>query len=249
MAGLFGRLLGRRETPVEPEPIEVEIPPIAVDKPFVAIGDVHGRADLLESLLDKLAKDAPDAQLLFVGDYIDRGEESAQVLRRIMQLDDAICLMGNHERMCLDFIEHPEEKGPRWMRNGGLQTVASFGVSGSPNDLVPLRDAMVAEMGEDMLAWLKALKLWHKNGNVYAVHAAAHPEEPIDGQGEKPLIWGHSLFRKQPRIDGQWVVHGHTIVDTPTVSQGVVSIDTGAYATGRLTAAYFDGHDVQMLQA
>lgn len=253
MAGLFGRLLGRKSAPATPavEEIEVEIPPIAVDRPFAAIGDIHGCDDLLVRLLDRLATDAPEAELVFVGDYIDRGDKNAEVLRRLMDLRDtsATFLMGNHERMCLDFIDNPEEKGARWLRHGGLQTVASFGVSGSAQDPVGLRDKMVAAMGEEMIDWLRNLALTYQNGNVYAVHAAAHPEHPISEQAEKILIWGHPKFGKLPRKDGLWVVHGHTIMDMPRVSQGVVSIDTGAYATGRLSAAIFANGDVQMVQA
>lgn len=247
MAGLLGRIFGQRAAPAEPELIEVDIPPIAVEKPFVAIGDIHGCDDLLARLLDKLATEAPNAEIVFVGDYIDRGEQSAQVLRRLMTLD-AKFLIGNHERMCLDFIDFPEEKGPRWLRNGGLQTVASFGVTGSAADPVSMRDQLTEAMGEDLVAWMRNLPLTYQNGNVFVVHAAAHPEKPIDGQGEKPLIWGHPKFGKQPRRDGLWVVHGHTIVDMPKISQGVVSVDTGAYATGRLSAAIFAGNDVQFLQ-
>ena len=249
MTGLLGRLFGREDTFEAPQEIEVEIPPISVDRPFAAIGDVHGCDDLLGRLLDKLANEAPEAEVLLIGDYIDRGEQSAQVLRRLMAMENTQFLLGNHERMCLDFIDFPEEKGGRWLRNGGLQTVASFGVSGSANDPVALREQMVTAMGDEMIDWLRNLPLTYKNGNVYAVHAAAHPEKPIEGQGEKPLIWGHPKFGKQPRRDGLWVVHGHTIVDMPKVSQGVVSIDTGAYATGRLSAAIFAGNDVQIVQA
>lgn len=249
MAGLLGRFFGQKEKQNEPKIEEIEIPPIAVEKPFAAIGDIHGCDDLLARLLEKLSNEAPDAELLFVGDYIDRGEQSAQVLRRLMHFEGAHFLLGNHERMCLDFIDHPEEKGPRWIRNGGLQTIASFGVSGFANEPVALRDQMVAAMGDDLIIWLRERPLVYENGNIRAVHAAAHPEKPIEGQGEKPLIWGHPKFGRLPRRDGLWVVHGHTIVDVPKVYQGVVSIDTGAYATGSLTAAIFARNDVQFLQA
>lgn len=249
MARLFGRLFGRNEKQNELEVVEIAIPPIAAEKPFAAIGDIHGCDDLLARLLEKLSNEAPDVELLFVGDYIDRGEQSARVLRRLMDFEGSYCLLGNHERMCLDFIDHPEEKGARWLRNGGLQTIASFGVSGATNELVSLRDQMVAAMGDELIRWLRELPLVYENGNIRAVHAAAHPEKPIEGQGEKPLIWGHSKFGRLPRRDGLWVVHGHTIVDVPKVFEGVVSIDTGAYATGRLTAAIFAGNDVQFVQA
>lgn len=249
MAGILRRLWGRQNATESRIPNEIEIPPIVVDHPFAVIGDIHGCDDLLASLLDKLASETPEAELVFVGDYIDRGEQSAQVLRRLQSLEGGQFLLGNHERMCLDFIDQPEEKGLRWLRNGGLQTVASFGVSGSTNALTALRDATVEAMGADLIAWLRDLSLTYQNGNVYAVHAAAHPEKPIEEQGEKPLIWGHPKFRKYPRHDGLWVVHGHTIVEFPKVSQGTVSIDTGAYASNRLTAAVFHRGDVQFIQA
>lgn len=252
MAGLLERLFGRKNvtTTSMSKPIDVDIPPIAVERPFAAIGDIHGCEDQLVRLSKKLTNDAPTAELVFVGDYIDRGEKSAEVLRRLMDMRDtnATFLLGNHERMCLDFIDNPEEKGARWLRHGGLQTVASFGVSGSAQDPVALRNQMVEAMGDEMIDWLRTLPLTYKNGNVYAVHAAADPECAIAEQTEHTLIWGHPQFGKQPRQDGLWVVHGHTIIDTPRVSQGVVSIDTGAYATGRLSSAIFAGGDVQMVQ-
>lgn len=249
MARLLTRLFGRTSIVSAPEYKVVDIPPLALDHSFVAIGDVHGCDDLLERLLERIALEAPDAELVFVGDYIDRGEQNAQVLHRLMNLQGAVCLLGNHERMCLDFIDDPESKGKRWLRHGGLQTVASFGVSGSSSDPVGLRDAMVDAMGEDMITWLRGLPLTYSNGNVCAVHAAAHPERSIEEQSDNALLWGHPKFGKQPRSDGLWIVHGHSIVDTPQVSQGVVSIDTGAYATGRLSAAHFIDSDVQFVQA
>ena len=248
MAGLMSRLFGKKSYNSAPPPIEVEMPPLAVDHPFVAIGDIHGCDDLLERLLSKLTVEAPDAELVFVGDYIDRGEQNAKALRRLMRLEDATVLLGNHERMCLDFIDKPEEKGPRWFRYGGLQTLASFGVSGSTKDPVGLRDGLIAAMGEEMVNWLCKLPLSYSNGNIHVVHAGADPDKPIEAQSEKALIWGHERFRKQARRDKFWVVHGHTIVDVPCVARGVVSIDTGAYATGRLSAAIFAGNDVQFIQ-
>lgn len=247
MAGFLKRIFGR--TPPVMPVVEVDIPPLSVPDCVAVIGDIHGCATLTRQLIERVNAQHPEAHLLFVGDFIDRGEESADVLKMLMDMPEATCLMGNHERMCLDFLDNPEERGARWMRNGGLQTVASYGVSGTQTELTKMRDALAVAMGDHTINWLINRPLYAQFGNLYAIHAGADPQAAIEGQGEKPLIWGHPLFRKQPRTDGQWVVHGHTIVDQPMVEQGRVSIDTGAYATGVLSAAVFAGADVAFLQA
>ncbi|WP_417270727.1 metallophosphoesterase family protein [Celeribacter sp.] len=247
MAGFLSRLFGKSQTP---DPIvEIEPLPLSVPSPIAAIGDIHGCATLASKLVATLHTDHPNTQLLFVGDYIDRGEESRQVIEMLMEMREATCLMGNHERMCLDFLDAPEERGARWLRNGGLQTIASYGVSGTQTEMTKMRDALALAMGDTVINWLANRPLYAKFGTLYAIHAGADPARPIEEQGEKPLIWGHPQFRKQPRLDGQWVVHGHTIVDQPTIEGSRVSIDTGAYATGRLTAAIFSEGDVEFTQS
>lgn len=234
------------------------VAPVLPDQPFFVIGDLHGCDSLLSRLLDKIDQADKDGQarIVFVGDYVDRGEESAAVLRRLFALKDtpAVCLAGNHEDMMLKFIDHPVERGARWIKFGGLQTLASFGVSGvsagsSGEALEYGRDQLVDAMGEDLIDWLRALPTLWQSGNLAVVHAAADPLVPIDQQEERVLKWGHKEFRHKPRQDGIWVVHGHTIVDSPTIENGRVAIDTGAYATGRLTAARIDHHGIDFLQA
>ncbi|MGH1331793.1 MAG: metallophosphoesterase [Paracoccaceae bacterium] len=244
MRNFLSRLFGK----VPPPAPEIDIQPLLVNGPLAAIGDIHGCAKLAEGLVGKLQSAHPEAHILFVGDLIDRGEQSARVIEMVMDMPEATCLLGNHERMCLDFLDNPEERGARWLRNGGLQTVASYGVSGAQSELTKMRDALALAMGDKQINWLMQRPLYAKYGNLYAIHAGANPEVPIEEQGEKPLIWGHPQFRKQARVDGHWVVHGHTIVDQPSIAQGRVSIDTGAYATGALTAAIFAGADVSFLQ-
>jgi len=213
--------------------------PLAPTIPFYAIGDIHGRFDLLTRLLDQLD---PAYPVICVGDYIDRGEASAEVLRHLSAQPDIKCLMGNHEDMLLGFLDNPEHNGSRWLRNGGLQTLASFGVSGitetaTGDDLKRARDAMCAAMGLDLLTWLRGLALWHQSGNVYVCHAGAAPQVSLEDQQDHHLLWGHPEFAKTARNDGNWVLHGHTIVDNASAQNTRISIDTGAFATGRLTAA------------
>jgi serine/threonine protein phosphatase 1 len=227
-------------------------------EPFVAIGDIHGRADLLHDLRQKIKLQCPDWPIVFLGDYTDRGDQSREVLEMLMTVSEedtppVRCLMGNHERMLLDAIDEPERAAPRWLRNGGLQVLASFGVApprGNRNDptaMWDMSDALVAAMGDEMIAWLRARPLTWQNGNVCALHAGADPHKPLSEQAEDVLLWGHPEFLSIPRQDEQWVVHGHTIVDSPCAAEGRISIDTGAYATGRLSAALITQENVRFL--
>ena len=242
---MFAKLFRRRADTAQPAPSFDANP--APAGPVMAIGDIHGRADLLERLLDRIAGEDPASPLVFLGDYVDRGEQSAVVLRRLAGLADqwsgpVVCLMGNHERMMLDFLETPETSAARWMRSGGLQALASFAVGGmtenpGPEDARAAADRLRDAMGDDLLAWLAGLALQHASGNVHFVHAAADPDLPMSLQPPRTLLWGHPAFATTPRGDGQFVVHGHTVVDSPEISAGRVAIDTGAWFTGRLTAA------------
>ncbi|MFD2739621.1 metallophosphoesterase family protein [Sulfitobacter aestuarii] len=214
------------------------------DSAFIALGDIHGRLDLLERALQNA-----DLPVICVGDYIDRGDQSAEVLRCLQARPEVTCLMGNHEEMMLNFLAQPVRHGPRWLRNGGLQTLASFGIarisdSAEGKNLTAARDALAEALGPELLRWVGTLPTCHRNGNIAILHAGADPQLPIDAQSRDTLLWGHPEFRRMPRSDGIWVLHGHTIVDAPRAQDGVISIDTGAYATGRLTAARIDGEGV-----
>ncbi len=221
----------------------------APDRPFTAIGDIHGRVDLLERALTRASD-----QIVCVGDYIDRGHASADVLRLLQSRPEITCLIGNHEEMMLKFVDAPEHHGPRWLRYGGLQTLASFGISGltesaEPSRLRYTRDTLLSAMGEDLHTWLRQLPTQWRSGNIAVVHAGADPSVSMPNQSDKTLKWGHSDFRKVPRSDGIWIVHGHTVVEEPIAESGVISIDTGAYATDRLTLAYISEAGVQFSTA
>lgn len=218
--------------------------PLSPAVPFFAIGDIHGRADLLERLLVEVPA---DQKLVFVGDYIDRGEDSADVLRRLMTLqaergEQVVCLIGNHEVFLLDFLDGSKSGGSGWLRHGGLQTLSSFGAAIPVGDDVSgaswaeARRSLSEAMGPEMVAWVRTLPaLWH-SGNVCVVHAGADPGRHLEDQSRDDFIWGHPDFETKPRMDGTWIIHGHTIVPEPRIKEGRISIDTGAYASGRLTA-------------
>lgn len=219
---------------------------IVPHEPFIALGDIHGCVDLLTRFL----RSEPAHRVVCLGDYVDRGDHSAQVLRLLKSRPEIICLKGNHEDMLLNFLSEPQIHGPRWLRHGGLQTLASFGISGISDATTGAAldgacDTLRSAMGEELIRWIADLPTYYMTGNVVAVHAGADPAQAIPEQSERVLIWGHPQFRKTPRRDGVWVVHGHTIMDQAHTHNGVISIDTGAYATGRLTAATISADGVR----
>ena len=226
---------------------------IAPDQPFFAIGDIHGQFHALDSLLGKIEKQETTQPVVCVGDYVDRGEHSAHVLTWVKHLTDLypdlfVCLKGNHEEMLLKFLDDPAQNGDRWLRYGGLQTLSSFGIGRTAEEShISVRDKLSEKMGQGMIDWLRALPLIWQSGNVVVCHAGADPSVPIGEQSQRTLLWGHPDFGKVPRSDGVWVVHGHTIVDEPVAANGVISVDTGAYATGRLTAVEVRPSDVRFL--
>jgi serine/threonine protein phosphatase 1 len=251
---LFKRLRPRSS----PDPFDF---PLLPDAPFYAIGDVHGCEGLLANLLDQIEKreHSGTPRIIFVGDYVDRGEGSALTLKWLYALSTVpdltvVCLMGNHEDMMIKFMDDPKEHGARWLRYGGLQTLDSFGIRGisqSSTDaaMVKARNSLRAKMDKGMEDWLRALPVFWQSGNIAVVHAGADPAIPLDRQEPRNLKWGHKDFATQPRADGIWIIHGHTIVDDACVEDGRISIDTGAYATGRLTAAYISENCIRFIEA
>lgn len=230
-----------------------------------AIGDIHGRTDLLERLIERVLTDAmreqthspeiPVPNVVFVGDLIDRGPDSAGTLEFLMAIRDwpelePVYLTGNHEEMLLDFLSDPV-RNASWLRHGGWETLVSYGLGrvgdlGSAKELQRIGDALTARMGPHV-EFLESFTALHRNGNLWFVHAGADPALPMEVQPEAALIWGTPDFLQKKRRDDEWVVHGHVIVDEPTVRHGRIAIDTGAYATGCLTAMKVDGTEISFL--
>ena len=246
--------------PARPAPM----PPLRPEQRLCIVGDLHGRIDLLDSLLMQMDQEAGRREavdkLVFLGDYIDRGETSAQVLHRLHALsrnspEHVVCLRGNHEQMLLNFLDTPQKEGRAWLRNGGLQTLASFGVghlseTAGPQALVTARDRLRGQLPDGLENWLRTLPLTYRSGNLCAVHASLDPSLALSDQPERALLWGSAQVGNARRADELWVIHGHTVVDEPMVNNGVISIDTGAYATNLLSAALIDpSGEIEFIQA
>lgn len=239
-----------------------DVATLCPDETLYVVGDIHGRADLLDRLLDIMAADiseqnVTDPLLVFVGDFVDRGERSAEVLDRLQGLATdpgpaAVFLMGNHEKMLLEFFDETAAKGPRWLHNGGLQTLASYGVGriteySHASELAKASAAFRDAMGEGTEAWLRTLPHLYQSGNVVCAHAGLDPSASVDDQNVRALIWGHPDFRRKERADGLWVAHGHYPDDQPWVEGGRIAVDTGAWYTERLTAAVIEPGSVRFL--
>lgn len=229
----------------------------APEEVVYVVGDIHGCIDRLEALLSRIDADTAahadvDSKVVFVGDYVDRGEASADALRFMAHVtsaypDKLIGLMGNHERMLLDFLSDPTGSAKRWIRHGGLQTLASFGVgaglttdSRGAGELLDAAGDLMEAMGQDLVDWVSDLPLSWSSGSLWVVHAGADPAVPMGAQSPKTLMWGVEAFLKQERQDGQWVAFGHHVFETPYAEDGRIAVDTGAAYGGPMTAARID---------
>lgn len=227
----------------------------APDEVVYVVGDIHGCVDKLAELLDKIdddmARNGPGA-LVFVGDYIDRGTGSADVLGFVSQMtakypERIVGLMGNHERMALDFLADPTGRAQRWLHHGGLETMDSFGVGiGVSADALDAASAraiaadLIDAMGADLVDWMAERPLSWSSGNLWVVHAAANPDLAMTEQPDEALLWGHGAFLTRERTDGQWVAFGHQPFDTAFAKDGRIACDSGAVYGGPLSAARID---------
>jgi len=217
-----------------------------------AVGDIHGRADLLENLFKiidlDMSKNPPERAIeVFLGDYIDRGPASKQTLDMLIDRShkrDSVFLMGNHELSILEFLENPTRLHD-WRQFGGLQTLMSYGLQPS---LIPrafeqleLVNALLEVLPQEHLVFLKNLRYSFSCGDFFFVHAGVRPGVLLEQQNEFDLLWIRNEFLESTENFGKYIVHGHTPVAKPDVRPNRINIDTGAYATGNLTLLKIQG--------
>lgn len=220
-----------------------------------AVGDVHGRADLLRDLLARIEADwaaspSQTMRLLMLGDYVDRGAESKGVLDILVDLvaqggDRMVAMKGNHEEALLGFLQDPTT-GAAWAEHGGRETLVSYGVNpprgrGDDDAWREARDAFARVIPPAHLDFLRNLQLFATVGDYIFVHAGLRPGLPLDQQEEHDLLWIRKEFLDAPAWNTQVVVHGHTPLAEPVIRPGRIGVDTGAYATGVLTAVRLEG--------
>lgn len=236
-------------------------------KPIYAVGDVHGRYDLLRALLSEIRRDSAESYpdiaptIVLCGDYIDRGPASAAVLAALVWLQrstavDARMLQGNHEAMLIGFLQDPEAYG-LWLSIDGRTTVQSYGLKipddadfGNASFLTNVRDDLLDVMPISHYRLVKNLQLYVELGDYVFVHAGVAPGIPIASQTADDVLWIEDEFLHHPRPSKSIVVHGHTWKhDRAEVLPHRIGIDTGAYQSGVLTALRISGDTLEVIQA
>ena len=226
-----------------------------------AVGDIHGRDDLLGELLAKVAADAaarPDAQriLVFLGDLIDRGPQSSQVVERLRswrpERTRLVFLTGNHEEVLLRVLAGEATLVGDWLRFGGRECLASYGVDAArlrrmaPTRVVALvRDAIPPAHAD----FLRSFDDSFRAGDYLFVHAGIRPGIALAEQARMDLRWIREPFLSSAEDHGSVVVHGHTIRDQVEERANRIGIDTGAYRSGILTAIGLQGEERWYIQA
>lgn len=226
-----------------------------------AVGDIHGCADLLEQLLEKIeaddrAQDAAYTQIIFLGDLIDRGPNSARVVARVRQLvmgsDRYRCLLGNHEEVFLKAIGGDLKALAFFTKIGGRETIQSYAISDEeyracdyPELLALLRERIPAEH----ISFLESLEDLIIVGDYAFAHAGVRPEVPLAQQKINDLRWIRNEFLDHRGTLEKIIVHGHSISDEVETLAHRIGLDTGAYASGKLSAMAFQDNRRWVLQA
>jgi len=222
---------------------------------WYAIGDIHGCYDLLNRLIRAIDRDdeergATDTRLLFLGDYIDRGPNSRAVIELMMKLDlgddRVVFLMGNHEEVLRATAEGNRKAASLFHKMGGRETLLSYGASAQDYDYADasgIVDLVRAHIPPLHLDWLSKLRNLHEVGDYLFVHAGVRPGVAIAEQDPADLRWIRKDFLHHPASHGPMVVHGHSVNRTVDERPNRIGIDTGAYATGCLTALGLEGQE------
>lgn len=247
-------------TAAPPPPVPAGLPEGSV---VWAIGDIHGRLDLLDRLLSAISdsdevRDGRIPSLIFLGDYIDRGSQSSGVIDRLADVADDPAfethfLKGNHEDKMLEFLEDPSV-GAAWCDYGGAQALESFGLKvpvlkHRPEGWVSLSSDLAHRLSPRQRAFLESLKYSVTIGGYFFAHAGARPGVSLEEQSDHDLMWVRGSFLNSETRFERIVVHGHTPSDDPHIDHRRIGIDTRAYESGVLTAVRLEGQDHRFLQA
>jgi serine/threonine protein phosphatase 1 len=215
------------------------------------IGDIHGRLDLLDQVINAIHRDVEEhgsgALTVTLGDYIDRGPASRGVLDRLIRNPfptPLIALKGNHEALLEAFLANPAV-GKHWRDLGGAETLHSYGVPAGTlmmeKNCTEVVDRLRAVLPAEHLTFLQSLKTSLSHGKYFLCHAGVRPGVPLEQQTEEDLLWIRDEFLNSKTDFGKIIVHGHTPKPKPEVLPNRINIDTGAFATGRLTCVVLEG--------
>jgi serine/threonine protein phosphatase 1 len=235
--------------------VDVETASVPDGMRVYAIGDIHGRPDLVERIHELILQDMRTANpiarplVVYLGDYVDRGLHSREVIDTLLDRPlpgfEAVYLRGNHDQQLLDFLANPAS-GIDWMRYGGDATLYSYGVRLPRN--MP-RDLHLEEMSRQLrdaiptrhLAFYEGLGLMFDLGDFLFVHAGVHPEKPLEDQALEDVLWIREEFLESDFDLGKVIVHGHSVTRMPEVRMNRIGVDTGAVFSNALTCLVLEG--------
>jgi serine/threonine protein phosphatase 1 len=226
------------------------------DTRIYAIGDIHGRADLLSEITTRIDDDIrrrPIAHTVevYLGDYIDRGPHSRTVIDLLavrLVANHAVCLRGNHEAVMEGFLQDPAIL-QYWEPLGGMQTLASYGIElhADTDTALDLHRRFLDAFPRAHELFMQCLRNQFSCGDFLFVHAGIRPDIPIEQQDVNDLIWIRNEFLESTRDHERFIVHGHTPVPHPDIRHNRINIDTGAWRTGTLTCIAIEGSTLLFL--
>ena len=236
---------------IELSPAPAKLPP---GRRVYAIGDIHGCAAQLANLHAEIQADlarrpVASALLLHVGDYVDRGEDTSGVIARLVDGSpvpgtEMVNLMGNHENTMIEALNGERAAATDWLFTGGRPSLQSYGVDpDSP------RESWRAHVPDSHMAFLRGLKLMHREGEYVFVHAGVRPGVPLAEQARDDLLRMRQPFLYSEMNFGAVVVHGHSPVKAPVIRHNRIAIDTGAVFGGEMTCLVLEGDQLGFLTA
>ena len=236
---------------IELSPAPASLPP---GRRIYAIGDIHGCARQLANLHEAIAADLAERPiasplLLHIGDYVDRGADTAGVISRLVDGCpipgmEMINLMGNHESTMLDAIAGERAAGTDWLFAGGKAALESYGI-----DPEGPRDVWKDRIPADHQEFLRSLILMHREGGYAFVHAGVRPHVPLESQARDDLLRSRQPFLYSEADFGAVIVHGHTPVKVAVVRHNRIAIDTGAVFGGKMTCVVLEADTLGFLTA
>ncbi len=233
-------------------------PSLPAELRIYAIGDIHGRLDLLNELLARISSDIalrPTVRPLYVflGDYIDRGSASCETIDRLIEhgkTHESVFLKGNHELIAIKCLS---DRGlfDQWLRLGGLETLVSYGVPAETlangKQIAELQSAFHGALPQAHFRFFRDLKNSFECGDFFFAHAGVKPNVELSRQKENDLLWIRGEFLSSRDDFGKIVVHGHTPTREIEVGPNRINIDTGAFATGRLSCLVLEGEELSVI--
>jgi serine/threonine protein phosphatase 1 len=225
-----------------------------------AIGDIHGRLDLLNECLCQIDEDLERNKIgrsiqVFLGDYIDRGPASRETVDRLIERGsryECVFLKGNHEELALRSLTDAAVL-PKWLHFGGLETLVSYGISATTSsekrDVINLQSAFQKALPPSHSRFYENLKTHFRCGSYFFAHAGVKPGVELSKQTEKDLLWIRDEFLSSTVDFGMIVVHGHTPTSQVEVRSNQINVDTGAYASGLLSSLVLDGNALAIIDS